>query len=62
VDLAESVNSRWRVLRQIAQQVVDGRIWWGHLREDFQDDLCPLQKWLSISLPELVAMSERVRT
>ena len=44
MDLAESVNSRWRVLRQMVQQVVDGRIWWGHLSEDFRDDLCPLQK------------------
>ena len=29
--------------------------------EDLQDDLCPLQTWQSISLPELVAISERVR-
>ena len=62
MDLTESVNRRWRVLRQTAQQAVDGLIWWGQVREDLRDVLCPFQKWRSISLPELVAMSERVRT
>ena len=62
LDLTESVNRRWRVLCRTAQQAVDGLIWWGQVREDLQDVLCPFQKWQSISLPELVAMSERVRT
>ena len=61
VDLTESMNRRWRVLHQTAQQAVDGLIWWGQVKEDLQDDLCPFQMWRSISLPELVAMSEKVR-
>ena len=62
MDLTESVNRRWRALHQTAQQAEDGWIWWGQVREDLQGDLCPFQKWRSVSLPELVAMSERVRT
>ena len=61
VDLTKSVNRRWRVLCQTAQQAEDGRIWWGQVREDLQDDLCPFQIRWSMSLPEMVATSKRVK-
>ena len=61
VDLTKSVNRRWRVLCQTAQQAEDGWIWWGQVRKDLRDVLCPFQKWQSISLPEMVAMSKRVK-
>ena len=60
--MRNEVKSRCNVLLQMAQHCGDGRVCWGHLRLEVRRDLFPFQKWMSISVPELVAMSERVMT
>ena len=61
-DLGNSMNSRCRVLCHMAQHCWDGRICMGHLRLEVQEERFPFQILMSISLPELVVMSDRVRT
>ena len=56
------MNSRCRVLLHMVQHCWDGRICLGHLRLEVRKERFPFQKLMSISLPELVVMSDRVMT